>query len=33
MKHPEIAKYEKTVKLYKKLTECLKIIGRNKIGT
>ena len=30
---PEYKKHEETYKIYKRLMECLKIIGRNKIGT
>lgn len=29
----EVGEMEETVKIYKRLSECLKIIGRNKIGT
>lgn len=29
----DVTEMEETVKIYKRLSECLKIIGRNKIGT
>lgn len=29
----DLTEIEENVKIYKRLSECLKIIGRNKIGT
>ena len=31
--HPNYSQEVETLKIYKRLTDCLKIIGKNKIGT